>query len=114
MVRFRGIAESLSTNEQTPGDTETKKIGETRYVSRVTMSEFMIKTMRIYQLLILDKEFVDWIFTKTKKTKEKVSNLNPQFCDIVMTFYDIVISMYTSTHVTQYRHIHTHKLHTCH
>jgi hypothetical protein len=59
LARFRAIAESLPANEQIPGGTEPKKFGETRYGSRVTMSERMIKTSRIYQLLMLDKEFVD-------------------------------------------------------
>ena len=39
LVRFRAIAESLPANEQIPGDTDPKKIGETRYDTRVTMSE---------------------------------------------------------------------------
>ena len=38
-ARFRVIAESLPANEQIPGGTEPKKYGETRYGSRVTMSE---------------------------------------------------------------------------
>ena len=45
LARFRVIAESLAANEQIPGGTEPKKYGETRYGSRVTMSERMIKTM---------------------------------------------------------------------
>ncbi len=36
----------------------------------------MIKTQRIYQFLMIDKEFVDWIDRQTNKTKDKVSNLN--------------------------------------
>ena len=50
LVRFFEIDESLPTNEQISEGTESKKFGETRYDSRVTMSETMIKTMRIYEV----------------------------------------------------------------
>ncbi len=39
LSRFRVITESLPANEQIPGGTDPKKYGETRYGSRVTMSE---------------------------------------------------------------------------
>ena len=58
LARFRVIAESLPANEQIPGGTEPKKYGETRYGSRVTMSECMIKTRRIYEKLRLDPEYM--------------------------------------------------------
>ena len=47
LARFCVIAESLPANEQIAGGTEPKKYGETRYGSRVTMSERMINTKRI-------------------------------------------------------------------
>jgi hypothetical protein len=97
LARFRAIAESLPANEQIPGGTEPKKFGETRYGSRVTMSERMIKTSRIYQLLMLDKEFVDWLDRQTNKTKDKVSNLNAQF------LFCILPSIYSCIHI--YLHI---------
>jgi hypothetical protein len=50
LTRFRAIADSLPANEQIPGGTEPKKFGETRYGSRVTMSERMINTKRIYDM----------------------------------------------------------------
>ncbi len=53
LVRFRVIVETLTVNEQIPGGTEPKKYGETRYGSRVTMSERMINTKRIYEKLML-------------------------------------------------------------
>jgi hypothetical protein len=52
LARFRAIAEALPANEQIPGGTEPKKYDETRYVSRVTMSERMINTKRIYEKLM--------------------------------------------------------------
>jgi hypothetical protein len=61
------------------------------------MSERMIKTLRIYQLLILDKEFVDWLDRQTNKTKDKVINLITQF------LFCIVLSIYSCIHI--YLHI---------
>ena len=61
------------------------------------MSERMIKTLRIYQLLMLDKEFVDWLHRQTNKTKDKVSNLNAQF------LFCILLSIYSCMHI--YLHI---------
>ncbi len=49
LARFRAIADSLLANEQIPGGIEPKKYGETRYGSRVTMSERMINTKSIYE-----------------------------------------------------------------
>ena len=72
LVRFRVIAESLSANEQIAGGTDPKKYGETRYGSRVTISECMIKTKRIYEKLILDQEYMSWMDRQTTKTKDKV------------------------------------------
>ena len=72
LTRFRAIADSLPGNEQIPGGTETKKYGETRYGSRVTISECMIKTKRIYEKLILDQEYMSWMDRQTTKTKDKV------------------------------------------
>jgi hypothetical protein len=72
LARFRVIAESLPANEQIPGGTESKKYGETRYGSRVTMSERMIKTRRIYEKLMLDQEYMSWLDRQGAKTKDKV------------------------------------------
>ena len=72
LARFRVIAEALSANEQIPGGTEPKKYGETRYGSRVTMSERMINTRRIYEKLMLDQEYMSWLDRQAPKTKEKV------------------------------------------
>jgi hypothetical protein len=49
-----------------------KKYGETRYDSRVPMSERMINTKRIYEKLMLDQEYMSWLDRQTPKTKEKV------------------------------------------
>jgi hypothetical protein len=72
LARFRVIAESLPANEQIAGGTEPKKYGETRYGSRVTMSERMINTKRIYEKLMLDQEYISWLDRQAAKTKEKV------------------------------------------
>ena len=72
LARFRVIAESLQTNEQILGGTDPKKYGETRYGSRVTMSERMIKTRRIYEKLMLDLEYMSWLDRQSAKTKDKV------------------------------------------
>jgi hypothetical protein len=72
LARFRAIAEALPANEQIPGGTEPKKYGETRYGSRVTMSERMINTKRIYEKLMLDQEYMSWLDRQAPKTKEKV------------------------------------------
>jgi hypothetical protein len=50
LARFRAIADSQPVNEQIPRGIEPKKYGETRYGSRVTMSERMINTKRIYDM----------------------------------------------------------------
>ena len=71
-TRFRVIAESLPPNEQIPGGTEPKKYGETRYGSRVTLSERMIKTRRINEKLMLDQEYMSWLDRQGAKTKDKV------------------------------------------
>ncbi len=49
LTRFRTIADSLPANERIPRGIEPKKYGETRYGSRVTMSERMINTKPIYE-----------------------------------------------------------------
>ncbi len=49
LTRFRAIADSLSGNERIPKGIDPKKYGETRYGSRVTMSERMINTKPIYE-----------------------------------------------------------------
>jgi hypothetical protein len=49
LVRFRVICVSLVANEQIPRGIEPKKYDETRYGSRVTMSERMIITKPIYE-----------------------------------------------------------------
>jgi hypothetical protein len=49
LARFRAIVDSRSTNGQIPRGIEPKKYGETRYGSRVTMSERMINTKPIYE-----------------------------------------------------------------
>ena len=72
LSRFRVIAESLPVNEQIPGGTESKKYGETQYGSRVTMSECMIKTKRIYEKLMLDQEYMSCLDRQAAKTKDKV------------------------------------------
>jgi hypothetical protein len=72
LARFRAIAEALSANEQNPGGTEPKKYGETRYGSRVTMSERMINTKRIYEKLMLDQEYMSWLDRQSPETKDKV------------------------------------------
>ena len=72
LARFRVIAESLLANEQIPGGTGPKKYGETRYGSRVTMSERMIKTRRIYEKLMLDQVYMSWLDRQGAKTKDKV------------------------------------------
>ena len=72
LARFRAIAEALPANEQIPGGTETKKYGETRYGARVTISERMINTKRIYEKLMLDQEYMSWLDRQAPKTKEKV------------------------------------------
>ena len=72
LARFRVIAESLPANEQIAGGTEPKKYGETRYGSRVTMSERMINTKRIYEKLMLDQEYISWLDRQAAKTKDKV------------------------------------------
>ena len=41
------------------------------------------------KLLMIDKEFVDWLDRQTNKTKDKVSNLNTQFC-IVLFLYPCI------------------------
>ena len=62
------------------------------------MTEQMIKTQRIYQVLMIDKEFVDWLDTKSNKTKDKVShlNLNVQFLFCIVVLISICISTYVS------------------
>ena len=54
----------------------------------------MIKTQRIYQVLMIDKEFVDWFDTKSNKTKDKVRhlNLNVQFLFFIVLLISICIS----------------------
>ena len=68
LARFRVIVESLPAD----GGTEPKKYDETRYGSRVTISERMIKTKRIYAKLMLDQEYMSWLDRQTTKTKDKV------------------------------------------
>jgi hypothetical protein len=58
--------------EQIPGGTETKKYDETRYGSRVTMSERMINTKRIYEKFMIDQEYMSWLDSQAPKTKEKM------------------------------------------
>ena len=72
LTRSRVIAESLQTNDQILGGTDPKKYDETRYGSRVTMSERMINTKRIYEKLMLDQEYMSWLDRQAPKTKEKV------------------------------------------
>jgi hypothetical protein len=72
LVRFRVITESLSVNEQIPGGTGSKNYYENSD-SRVTMSERMINTKRIYEKLMFDQEYMSWVDRQTVKTKEKVS-----------------------------------------
>ena len=55
-----------------PGGLSLKKYDETRYGSRLTMSERMIKTRRIYEKLILDQEYMSWLDRQDAKTKDKV------------------------------------------
>ena len=72
LVRFRVIVKSLSVNEQIPGGTGSKNYYENSD-SRVTMSERMINTKRIYEKLMFDQEYMSWVDRQTVKTKEKVS-----------------------------------------
>ena len=51
---------------------EATEFGETRYGSRVTMSERMINTKRIYEKLMLDQDYMSWLERQAAKTKEKV------------------------------------------
>ena len=66
------IASSLPANEPIPGGTDPKKYDKTRYDGRVTMSECMIKTRRIYEKLMLDQEYISWLDRQAAKTKDKV------------------------------------------
>ncbi len=49
LARFRAIADSLWAYEKIPREIDPKKYDETRYGSRVTMSEHMINTKPIYE-----------------------------------------------------------------
>ena len=45
------------------------------------------------KLLMIDKEFVDWLHRQTNKTKDKVSNLNAQF------LFCILLSIHSYMHI---------------
>jgi hypothetical protein len=49
-----------------------------------------------YQVLMIDKEFVDWIDTKNNKTKDKVRHLNliAQFLFCIVLLISICIVTY--------------------
>jgi hypothetical protein len=72
LTRFRAIADSLPVNEQIPRGIEPKKYGETRYGSRVTMSERMINTKTIYEKL-QEAEVTVFSFCGCPGLKEGVS-----------------------------------------
>jgi hypothetical protein len=114
LARFRVIADSLPADEQIPKGTEPKKYGETRYGSRVTMSERMINTKPIYEKLMIDQEYISWLDRQATKTKEKV-----RMCIAMSFMYGIVtwtyiniFGIYSARHLTPslsllYVHSHT-------
>ena len=92
LVRFRAIAESLPANEQIVGETEHKKIDETTYAFRLTMSESMIKkTISMIKRTILNQEYLDWLGRQTNKTKEKVRKVNSKLSAISVMYFHIDI-----------------------
>jgi hypothetical protein len=62
LARFHAIAEALPANEQIPGGTEPKKYGETRYGSRVTMSE---RIYNVISVLNSNMDMYQYIFQVT-------------------------------------------------
>lgn len=66
---FRNIAAELMPNV----GTDPKKYGETRYGSRVMMGARMISTKKIYERLVVDEAYTEWLGKQSRETKAKVS-----------------------------------------
>lgn len=66
---FRDIAAKLMPNV----GTDPKKYGETRYGSRVIMGARMLSTKKIYQTLVIDDSFAEWLSKQSRETRSKVS-----------------------------------------
>jgi hypothetical protein len=72
LARYRAIARGLKDTEQPVCGTEPLYFGETRYASLVMMGERLLACLLIYQKMVVDDEYREWILTHPKMVQKKV------------------------------------------
>lgn len=73
LARYRTIAKNLPADKKPEGGTEPQKFGETRFASKVMMARRMMECRIIYEKLMCDDEYLDWLSTQKSAMKETVS-----------------------------------------
>jgi hypothetical protein len=72
LARFRAIALGLQASEKPDCGTEPLFFGETRYGSLVMMGDRLLQTLLIYQKLVVDDEYREWVKVQKKSVRKKV------------------------------------------
>jgi hypothetical protein len=72
LARFRAMAAGLLASEKPSCGTEPLFFGETRYGSLVMMGDRLLNTLLIYQKLMVDDEYREWVKVQKKCVRKKV------------------------------------------